>query len=78
MSTTRITGKQWIEEVIMRPYFKDVTVEEKVGDNVVSREIRFCVYSVLEWFDDLGIFHQLNLFASDLNWLSEMHICIGE
>lgn len=62
----------------MRPYFKDVTVEEEVGGKVVSREIRLVVYPVLRWFDDLGILHQLNLFASDLNWLSEMRICIEE
>ena len=50
----------------MRPYLKDVIVEERTGDNVVSPETRFCVYSVLEWFDDLGIFHQLTLFGYEL------------
>lgn len=67
-----------IEEVIMRSYFKDVTVEEEVGGNVVSRTIRFSVHPILRWFDGLGDFHQLILFGSDLSWLSEMHISMED
>ena len=60
----------------MRSYLKSLTVEEEVGGNVVRHEIQFVVDPILRWCDGLGIYHQLTLFESDLNLLSELHISI--
>jgi hypothetical protein len=60
----------------MRSYFKELTVEEEAGGNVVSRKVRIVVYPILSWFDDLGYYHQLILCGSDLDWLSKMHVSV--
>jgi hypothetical protein len=39
-----------------------------------SRTVHFVVYPILSWFDNKGIYHELILFKSDLEWLSEMHV----
>ena len=62
----------------MRSYFKELTVEEEVGGNIVSRKVRFAVYQIASWFEAPGIHHQLILFTSDLDWLSEMHISVED
>lgn len=62
----------------MHCYLKEMTVEEAAGGNIVGRKVRFTVYSVLEWFDDPGVYHELILFGSDLNWLWEMHVSVED
>ena len=62
----------------MRSYFKELTIEEENGGNIVSRTVRVAVYPICSWFDAQGIYHQLTLLGSDLDWLSEMHISIEE
>lgn len=62
----------------MEFYFKQLTVEEEKGGNVMSRKARIAVYPILEWFDDLGVYHDLILFGSDLDYLSEMNVSIED
>jgi len=50
--------------------------EEKDERNVTSRTARIADCTILEWFDDLGVYHELILFRSDVHWLSEMNISI--
>jgi hypothetical protein len=82
MSTTssrqRDTHRPRIGEVLMRSYCKELTVEEEAGGNIVSRKVHFVVYPILRWFDNQGIYHELILFKSDLDWLSEMHVSLEE
>jgi hypothetical protein len=40
------------------------------------KRVRIAVYPVHEWFDDLGVYHDLILTGSDVNWLSEMGVSI--
>ena len=76
------TTQTWIKEVVMRPYCKqfckELTVEEEAGGNIVNRKLRFTVYSIVGWFDDSGIYHELILFGSDPDWVSEMHIAVED
>jgi hypothetical protein len=65
-----------IEEIVMRSYLKELTVEEEVGGKIVSRKVEIAIYPVLRWSDGLGIYHQLILFGSDLDWLSKMQISL--
>jgi len=62
----------------MQSHLKELTVEQEVGGCIVSRTVLFPVYTVLQWFDDSGIFHQLMLCGSDLEWLSKMHVAIED
>lgn len=62
----------------MKFYSKQLTVEEERGGIVVSRRAQITVYPALEWFDDLGVYHALTLFGSDVKWLSEMHVSIED
>jgi hypothetical protein len=62
----------------MRSYFKEVEVEEGAEGNVMRRRARVLVYPILSWFDDESAYHQLILFGSDLDWLSEMHIGVED
>jgi hypothetical protein len=62
----------------MRSYVKELTVEEEAEGTVVSRKVRFVVYPILSWIDDEEFFHQLILFGSDLDWLSEMNITVED
>lgn len=61
-----------------KQYCTELTVEELAGGNIVNRKVRFDVYSIVGWFDNPGIYHELILFASDLNWLSEMQISVKD
>jgi len=60
----------------MEFYFKELTVEEEKWGNVMCRKTRIAVYPILAWFDDLGVYHNLILYGSDVAWLSEMNISI--
>ena len=60
----------------MRSYSKELIVEEEVGGKIVSRTVEIAVYPILRWSDGLGVYHQLILFGSDLDWLSQMHISL--
>jgi hypothetical protein len=62
----------------MEFYFKALTVEAKSGGKIVSRRARTAVYPILEWFGDLGVYYDLILSGSDVNWLSEMNVSIGD
>ncbi len=62
----------------MEFYFKELTVEAKNGGKVISRKARIAVYPILEWFDDLGVYHDLILIGSDVNWLAEMGVSIED
>lgn len=44
----------------------------------MSRKARNPVHSILDWFDDLGVYHQLNLSGEDVNWLSRMNVNIKD
>ncbi len=57
-------------------YFKELTVKAKDGRKVMSRKARIADYPILEWFDDLGVYHDLILTGSDVNWLSTMGVSI--
>ena len=61
-----------------KQFRKELTVEEEVAGNILNRKVRFTVYSIVGWFDDPGIYHELILFGSDLDWLSEMHISVED
>jgi len=65
-------------EFLMDFYMKQLTVEEENGGIVVSRRAQIAVYPVLEWFDDLGVYHDLTLLGSDVNWLTEMNVSVEE
>jgi hypothetical protein len=62
----------------MEFYMKQLTVEEVKGGIVVNRKAQIAIYPVLEWFDDLGVYHDLTLFGSDVDWLSEMNVSMEE
>ena len=62
----------------MRFHFKGWPVEEEDGGNVTSRRARTADYPILEWFDDLGVYHHLILFGPDVAWLSEMNVSIED
>lgn len=62
----------------MQLFFKLLTVEEQDEGNVRSRKPRIPVHSILDWFDDLDVYHQLILSGEDVNWLSRMHVAIKE
>jgi hypothetical protein len=62
----------------MRSYFKELTIEEDACGNIVSRTVLFPVYRVMQWFDDLGGYHQLTLCGSDLHLLSEMRVSVKD
>ena len=62
----------------MRLYFKLLTVEEWDEDNFMSCKARVPVHSILDWFDDLGVYHQLILSGADVNWLSRMSVDIKD
>ena len=62
----------------MRFYFKQFTVEEADGGDAISRRARIAAHSVLEWFDDLGVYHHLILSGRDVAWLSKMKISIKD
>jgi hypothetical protein len=62
----------------MEFYIKQLTIEEEKGGIVMRRNAKIAVYPVLEWFDDLGAYHELTLFGSDVNWLSEMNVSIED
>ena len=57
---------------------KHLTIEEEKRGIVVSRRAQIAVHRILEWFDDLGVYHDLALFGSDVNWLNEMNVSIEE
>lgn len=61
-----------------KQFFKELTVEEEAGGKVVNRKVRFTVYSIVGWFDDPGVYHELILFRSDMDWLSEMQISVED
>ena len=65
-------------EVLMRSYFKELTVEDEAGGNIVSRKVRIAVHPILSWFDGFANYHQLILIGSDLEWLSQMHISVED
>ncbi len=52
--------------------------EEKDERNVTSRKARFADYPILEWFDDLCVYHELILLGSDVHWLSKVNISIED
>ena len=52
--------------------------EEKDERNVMSRKPRIGDCPILEWFDDVGVYHELILFGSDVHWLSEINISIED
>jgi hypothetical protein len=60
----------------MRSYIKEVTVEDQAYGNIISRKVRVPVFPILDWFDQSDIYHELTLFGSDLDWLSQMHITV--
>lgn len=62
----------------MEFYIKQLIVEEERGGAVISRKAQIAVYPVLEWFDDLGVYHDLTLCGSDVDWLSEMNVSIED
>lgn len=78
----KVRRKQRLRTSFVRCYCKQVckelTVEEEAGGNIVNRKVRFIVYSVMGWFDDPGVYHELILFRSDLDWLSEIHISVED
>jgi hypothetical protein len=45
---------------------------------VTSRKARIADCPIFEWFDDVGVYHELILFGSDVHWLSEMNISIED
>lgn len=71
-------NEQSDQELPMEFYMKQLTVEEERGGIVMSRKAQIAVYPVLEWFDDLGVYHDLTLFGSDVDWLSEMKVSIED
>ena len=46
--------------------------------NVMSRKARIPVHSIFDWFDDIGVYHQLILSGEDVNWLSRMNVDIKD
>ena len=62
----------------MQLYFKLLTVEEQDEGSVMSRKARVPVHSILDWFDDLGVYHQLILSGADVKWLSRMNVDIKD
>lgn len=60
----------------MRFYFEQIIVMENDGGNPVSSKTRIVDRPVLEWLDQLGVYHDLILSGSDARWLSEMEIAI--
>lgn len=62
----------------MQLYLKLLTIEEEDERDVMSRKARIPVHSILDWFDDLGVYHQLILSGTDVNWLSRMNIDIKD
>jgi hypothetical protein len=74
--TKRYNETPKVEEIPMRSYFKELTVEEEAGGNIIKRKVKLVVHPILSWFDGLGIYHELVLFGSDLDWLSEMHVSV--
>jgi hypothetical protein len=63
---------------LMRFYFRHLTVKEGDGGDVINRKARIVVHPILDWFDDLGVYHQLIFSASDINWLSKVKISIKD
>lgn len=61
----------------MQLYFKLLSVGEQDEDSVMSSEARVLVHSILDWFDDLGVYHQLILSGADVKWLSRMNVDIS-
>ena len=66
------------QDVLMHHYFKELTVEEEKAGIVMSRRALIAVYPALEWIDDLGACHDLTLFGSDVEWLSEMNVSLED
>ncbi|MGO9435169.1 MAG: hypothetical protein ACLPH3_12710 [Terracidiphilus sp.] len=62
----------------MRFRFKGWPVEEEDRGNGISRNARTADYSIIEWFDDFGVYHDLILSGSDVAWLSEMNVSIED
>lgn len=58
--------------------WKELSVEEAAGGNIANLKVRFAVYSIAGWFDEPGVYHELILFRSDLDWLSAMHISVED
>jgi hypothetical protein len=46
--------------------------------NVMSPKARIPVHPILDWFDDLGVYHQLILSGADVNWLCKMNVSIKD
>ncbi len=61
-----------------KQFCKELTVEEEAGGSIVNRKVLFTAYSIVGWFDDPGVYHELILLRSDLDWLSEMHISVDD
>jgi hypothetical protein len=59
-------------------YFKQLTIEEEIEGIVMSRKAQIAICPILAWFDDLGVYHDLTLFGSDVDWLSEMNVSIED
>jgi hypothetical protein len=57
----------------MQSYF-----DEEGERNVMSRKVRIADCPIFEWFDDVGVYHELILFGSDVHWLSELNISIED
>jgi len=49
--------------------FEGLTDEAMNGGRVIGQKI-------FEWFDDLGVYHDLILIGSDVMWLSKMGVSI--
>jgi hypothetical protein len=62
----------------MQLHLKLLTVEEEDEGNVMSRKAGILIHPILDWFDDLGVYHQLILSGADVNWLSTMNISIKD
>ena len=62
----------------MEFYIRLLTVEEEKEGMVRSRKAQIAIYPVLEWLDDLGVYHDLTLFGSDVDWRSEMNVSIED
>jgi hypothetical protein len=71
-----VRNEQSDYEVQMRFYLRQLTVEEGDGGNVTSRGARTAVHPILDWFDDLGVYHQLILSGPDVVWLSKVKVSI--
>ncbi len=71
-------SKQSDWELLMEFYMKQLTVEEETRGIVMNRKAQIAVYPILGWFDDLGVHHDLTLCGSDVDWLSEMNVCVED